>query len=140
MTDEEIEQKFKETYPDYMYGDTPLSPYYDIFCYGIELMEQEIETLKHNKKTVAHLSSCISDIQKKKIADLEKKVKEYEYLGIKELQADAERLAKGNNYLTEQLEQAKIMLKDVISSYNHDERFTFEKVLKRAEQFIKENE
>ena len=37
-----------------------------------------------------------------------------------------------------QLEQAKIMLKDIISSYNHDERFTFEKVLKRAEQFIGE--
>lgn len=36
----------------------------------------------------------------------------------------------------EQLEQAKIMLKDVIISYNHDERFTFEKVLKRAEQFL----
>ena len=46
MLEEEIKQKFKETYPDYMYGDTPLSPYYDIFCYGIELIEQENEQLK----------------------------------------------------------------------------------------------
>ena len=41
MTDEEIEQKFKETYPDLMRGDTPLSPYFDIWCYAIEIMEQE---------------------------------------------------------------------------------------------------
>ena len=46
MTEEEIKQKFKETYPDLMRGDTPLSPYYDIFCYGIELVEQENEQLK----------------------------------------------------------------------------------------------
>lgn len=39
-----------------------------------------------------------------------------------------------------ELSQTKEILKDVISSYNHDERFTFEKVLKRAEQFIKEIE
>ena len=36
--------------------------------------EDEIETLKHNKKTVAHLSNCISDIQDKKIVDLENKI------------------------------------------------------------------
>ena len=36
--------------------------------------EEEIETLKHNKKTVAHLSGCISDIQEKKIAGLEKQI------------------------------------------------------------------
>jgi len=46
MTDEEIEQKFKETYPEYMYGDTPLSPYFDIWCYAIEIMEQENDRLK----------------------------------------------------------------------------------------------
>ena len=45
MTDEEIKQKFKETYTEYMYGDTPLSPYFDIWCYAIEIMEQETDKL-----------------------------------------------------------------------------------------------
>lgn len=48
MTDEQIKQKFKETYPDYMLGDTPLSPYWDIWCYAIELAEEE------NKRTVGY--------------------------------------------------------------------------------------
>lgn len=43
MTEEKIKQKFKETYPDFMYGDTPLSPYFDIWCYGIEIMEKQLE-------------------------------------------------------------------------------------------------
>jgi hypothetical protein len=46
MTEEEIKQKFKETYPDLMRGDTPLSPYFDIWCYAIEIMEQENNELK----------------------------------------------------------------------------------------------
>lgn len=46
MTEEEIKQKFKETYPDLMRGDTPLSPYFDIWCYAIEIMEEQIEKMK----------------------------------------------------------------------------------------------
>ena len=46
MTDEEIKQKFKETYPDLMGGNIPLSPYYDIWCYAIEIMEEQIEKMK----------------------------------------------------------------------------------------------
>ena len=37
-----------------------------------------------------------------------------------------------------QLAETKEMLKKVLISYAHDERFTFEKVLKRAEQFLGE--
>lgn len=38
------------------------------FCGACKKMhEEEIKTLKHNKKTVAHLSSCISDVQDKQI-------------------------------------------------------------------------
>lgn len=71
--------------------------------------EGEIETLKHNKKTVAHLSSCISDIQKKKIADLEQKLEQTEkdladyqfnYPTIKELE-------KENAELKAQIEKIK---------------------------------
>ena len=46
MTEEEIKQKFAETYPDLMRGDTPLSPYFDIWCYAIEIMEEQIEKMK----------------------------------------------------------------------------------------------
>lgn len=38
-------------------------------------LQEEITTLKHNRKTVAHLSSCISDVQEKKIAELELEIK-----------------------------------------------------------------
>lgn len=41
-------------------------------------LQKEIETLKHNKKTVTHLSSCISDVQEKKIAELEQKLEQTE--------------------------------------------------------------
>ena len=67
MTDEEIKQKFKETYPDFMYGDTPLSPYFDIWCYAIEIMEWE------NNKLLDVINN-----QDVKIADLEKENKNLE--------------------------------------------------------------
>ena len=43
MTEEQIKQKFKETYPDFMRGDEPLSPYFDIWEYGIELATKELQ-------------------------------------------------------------------------------------------------
>lgn len=43
MVDEQIKQKFKETYPDLMRGDTPLSPYFDIWEYAIEIATNELE-------------------------------------------------------------------------------------------------
>ena len=39
-------------------------------------LQEEISTLKHNKETVAYLGDCISDIQDKKIADLEEQIEE----------------------------------------------------------------
>ena len=38
----------------------------------------------------------------------------------------------------DQLEQAKEIIRMVIDSYNHKERFSFEKDLAKAEQFLKE--
>lgn len=63
MTEEEIEKKFKETYPGYMRGDTPLSPYFDIFCYGIEIMEQETDKLlywanERQKEQIEKMKNC----------------------------------------------------------------------------------
>ena len=43
MTEAQIKQKFKETYPDLMRGDEPLSPYFDIWEYGIELATEELQ-------------------------------------------------------------------------------------------------
>lgn len=43
MNEEQIKQKFKETYPDFMRGDEPLSPYFDIWEYGIELATKELQ-------------------------------------------------------------------------------------------------
>lgn len=40
----------------------------------------------------------------------------------------------------ERLQQAKEIIKMVINSYNHEERFSFEKDLAKAEQFLKEIE
>lgn len=43
MTEEQIKQKFKETYPDFMLGDEPLSPYFDIWEYAIETATNELQ-------------------------------------------------------------------------------------------------
>ena len=40
MTEEEY---FRKTYPDFCYGDRPLSPYWDLFQYGVEFGERQSE-------------------------------------------------------------------------------------------------
>ena len=68
-------------------------------------------------------------------AQKEKYIKQYEecmrekYGGV---------LAGENNCLKSQLEQAKEIIRMVIDSYNHKERFSFEKDLVKAEQFLKD--
>ena len=69
MTEEEIKQKFNETYPEYMYGETPLSPYYDIFCYAIEIMEQETDKLlylanEREKEQIEKMKELLEQIGK----------------------------------------------------------------------------
>ena len=51
MTNEQIKQKFKETYPDLMRGDTPLSPYFDIWEYAIETATNELQGELENWKS-----------------------------------------------------------------------------------------
>lgn len=97
MTEEEIKQKFKETYPDLMRGDTPLSPYFDIWCYAIEIMEWE------NNKLLDVINN-----QDVKIADLEQKLEQTEkdladyqfnYPTIKELEQENKLLGERCNQL-----------------------------------------
>ena len=65
---EELKQKFKETYPDFMRGDEPLSPYFDIWEYGIEIATKELqETYKKQR------NKRIDELQKKN-HDLEAQV------------------------------------------------------------------
>ncbi len=40
MTEEEY---FRKNYPDFCYGDKPLSPYWDLFQYGVEFGERQSE-------------------------------------------------------------------------------------------------
>ena len=140
MTEEEIKQKgikYATEYPafqelgyerlGYKRKDLRKS-----FIAGTKLMQEDINKLLD-----------VINNQDVKIADLEKKVNEYEYLGIKELQSEAERLAKGNNYLTNQLEQAKGLLKEfmrisVASVEEYEPEFS--ELVEQAEQFIKDLE
>lgn len=66
----ELKQKAEEFAITYGIGDNfNVSEFID---FAVKFATEEIATLKHNKKTVAHLSSCLLDVQEKKIADLEK--------------------------------------------------------------------
>ena len=123
MTEEEIKQKFKETYPDYMYGDTPLSPYFDIWCYAIEIMEQENTELKD------------------KLNKIERKCK----FNFVDLLHDVENESKQE----EQLEHAKEIIQKAVFQnicYNcdfgikHCSQCRNGTLRKQAEQFIKEND
>ena len=89
MTEEQIKQKFKETYPDFMRGNEPLSPYFDIWEYGIEIATNELQDenleLEAKVRTLEiEQHYCLPNCSK--IADLEKQ--------NKELQKENERLAK----------------------------------------------
>ena len=80
-----------------------------------------------------------ADYYEKQIADLEKKVGKLQ-------KVNCEGLAELNHYNGEliievakkdkQIEQAKEMLRMIIHSYNHKERFSFEKDLAKAAQFL----
>ena len=66
MTEEDY---FRKTYPDYCYGDKPLSPYWDLFQYGVEFGEQQSENKIADIKANCDLAIEGRDI---KIKELEK--------------------------------------------------------------------
>lgn len=96
MTEEEY---FRKNYPDFCYGDKPLSPYWDLFQDGVEFGERQSE---------------------KKIEDLEQKLEQTEkdladylfnYPTIKELEKEnaekieqAEQFIKGENIILEDVQ------------------------------------
>ena len=81
MTKDEIKKKAKTFSANYWYNaNTSISrPSIEklLIDFAEEVtmeLQKEIETLKHNKETVAYLGDCISDIQDKKIAELEAQI------------------------------------------------------------------
>ena len=70
MTEEQIKQKFKETYPDFMRGDEPLSPYFDIWEYGIEIATKELQ--EENERLAKHILELQRD--KGRLADENKRI------------------------------------------------------------------
>lgn len=71
MTDKQIRQRFKETYPDFMLGDEPLSPYFDIWEYAIEIATKEQQ--EHHKKVCKVLTNAHRNLIKK-IVSLKKQI------------------------------------------------------------------
>lgn len=70
MTKEKLKQKAEEFAITYGIGDNfNVSEFID---FAVKFATEELETLEHNKKTVYHLSNCLSDAQEKKITELEK--------------------------------------------------------------------
>lgn len=88
MTEEKIKQKFKEQYPDFTNGENPLSPYFDIFSYAIELAEQEkdkqIEELKAQNNNLQIMLQAEREVRcnedyLKKVTELEAQIKKMKH-------------------------------------------------------------
>lgn len=73
MTNEQIKQKFIEIYPDYMRGDTPLSPFFDIWESAIEIATNELQ--EENEKMKAILNSVAESNTYAYLLDAQKKAK-----------------------------------------------------------------
>ena len=62
MTEEEY---FRKNYPDFCYGDKPLSPHFDFFQAGVEFCEREsekqIEELEAQLEREKNLNQCMTD-------------------------------------------------------------------------------
>ena len=71
MTEEEY---FRKYYPDYCYGDRLLSPYWDLFQYGVEFGERQSE------KKIEELEETINKLREQLALrySLEDKIKELE--------------------------------------------------------------
>lgn len=143
MKEEQIKQKFKETYHDFMRGDTPLSPYYDIWCYAIEIVTAEMqEGLDKIKETCELSLECKQSVFDKQIKDLQEENSRLAQ-HIVELQKDKGNLIDENKELTRRLEVAKEIIKKLKVLYfspveTNDDVKRQDEILNEAEQFLKE--
>lgn len=135
MTEEQIKQKFKETYPDFMRGDEPLSPYFDIWEYAIEIVTSELqEELNYAQTHCLFHSDCPN--QKENTELKEQNIKDCENFNktmkeIKEQWNDA-------HY---QFTKAKEIIKSLLRLWNDVmTEETVKALVEEAEQFISEVE
>ena len=107
MTEEHVKQKFKETYPYFMRGDEPLSPYFDIWEYAIEIVTSEMQEGLNKIKEICELSlECKQSVFDKQIKELQDKIKDLEWQ-LQEVAKDNDVYQKENKELQEQIEKMK---------------------------------
>lgn len=112
MTEEEC---FRKNYPDYCYGNKPLSPHWDFFQDGVELGERQSE------KQIAELEKENAELK-----DKNKALEQYADLADGKVDEVKEQLTKAESLITK--------LSTCFSSYANN---IFEnELLKEAEQFL----
>lgn len=113
MTEEQIKQKFREIYPDYMRGDTPLSPFFDIWENAIETAEKENERLEKesiNLKETIHFLQTQSELHTKQY---KKEIQEL----IEAHEKDRELLLKHIDKYKEDLKKLRVAFIQVQAEY-----------------------
>ena len=113
MTEEEY---FRKYYPDFCYGDKPLSPYWDLFQYGVEFGERESE---------------------KRIEELEGRLKEHESVGNAQFWENVWSWKTKADQLTKAKELLKRFIETSNPIYFEEDR---QMVKTEAEQFLKDSE
>ena len=58
MKEIDVLQIFKEYYPSYMRGDTPLEPYYSFFCGGFSACEETL--VKELENQIEQMKCCVN--------------------------------------------------------------------------------
>lgn len=135
MTEEQIKQKFKETYPDFMRGDEPLSPYFDLFESGYEQAEAEerINTLEYRCENIKDTDTMELVALQRQIADLEAQLEQEKNLSQCRLDH--------NEQLREMIEKAKELLKQWVELYKPKlEGYPIPPIQEQTEQFLSEVE
>lgn len=148
----EIEELFCKKYPEYSVNGKPLHPYFDVFEEGYEQAERENEELRNNGFTVSAMTEQQLKVALEKGEQLEKENAEWEKF-VKDIQNRNEenylkvchKLATELNRgikLTEQLEQAKKIIKDLLFLVIASQIKTIEsdEIKEQAKQFLKEIE
>lgn len=151
MTDEQIKQKFKETYPDFMRGDEPLSPYFDIWEYAIEIVAEENAELEniinsHEYYKNGYKAGRQDEKEKQQRSKLRKnhwyEMYELECLKTKELEKQTERMRQELSKVKNDYDKSKD--KTPVSMFGAEYRLfcDIEKLLDKweteAEQFLSE--
>lgn len=118
MTEEEY---FIKNYPDFCYGDKPLSPHWDLFQYGVEFGERQSE---------------------KKIEELEGRLKEHESVGDAQFwenvwswKTKAAQLTKAKEIIQQLIANAPNTYSGTNIELQQKKMFSFQDAVNKAEQF-----